>query len=121
MSRGTTLRWDVDVKPHRRLADPKVAFILAWSKTAVESRGWAYEIWSEPSQPELDNVRFLAGYRRHRLFDRKILDELRMLDWAGVSLGEAERIPFPVGGAGSASHSPSALAWRPEHRPHRSA
>jgi hypothetical protein len=81
----------VDVKPRRRLADPKAAFTLAWSKTAVESRGWTYEIWSEPSPTELDNVRFLAGYRRDWLFDQAVLAELRVLDWREVALCDAER------------------------------
>jgi hypothetical protein len=46
----------VDVKPRHRLERPKVAFTFAWSRTAVESRGWRYEVWSEPDPHELENV-----------------------------------------------------------------
>ncbi|MFF3515970.1 TnsA-like heteromeric transposase endonuclease subunit, partial [Streptomyces sp. NPDC002573] len=58
----------VDVKPLHRLSKPEVAFTFGWTRQAVESRGWTYEVWSEPSAVELENIRFLAGYRRHWLF-----------------------------------------------------
>jgi hypothetical protein len=54
----------VDVKPRHLLARPKVAFSLGWAREAVESRGWEFEVWSEPPEAELANVRFLAGYWR---------------------------------------------------------
>jgi len=34
----------------------------------VEARGWQYEVWSGAKPPKLENLRFLAGYRRSRLF-----------------------------------------------------
>ncbi len=43
----------VDVKPAARLDDPKVRFSLGWSRKLVESRGWRYEVWSEPPAVEL--------------------------------------------------------------------
>ncbi|MEV0225933.1 TnsA-like heteromeric transposase endonuclease subunit [Streptomyces sp. NPDC050704] len=52
----------VDVKPRRRLSRPEVALTFAWTRQAVECRGWRYEVWSEPLRTELENVRFLAGY-----------------------------------------------------------
>jgi TnsA endonuclease N terminal len=52
----------VDVKPARRLADPKVAFTFEWTRELVEARGWRYEVATEPIAVELENVRFLAGY-----------------------------------------------------------
>ena len=67
----------------------------------VASRGWRYEVWSEPDPHELENVRFLAGYRRHWLFDPDLLDNLRACELEGLSLGEAFRLlpaqPRPLG------------------------
>lgn len=79
----------MDVKPRRRLSHPEVAFTSEWTRHAVESKGWQYEVWSEPPEVELENVRFLAGYRRNWLFRSELLDELRGSDLDGVALGEA--------------------------------
>lgn len=79
----------VDVKPQRRLAKPEVAFTFAWTREAVEARGWRYEVWSEPDPHVLENIRFLAGYRRDWLFEGELLDELRVQGLSGRSLGEA--------------------------------
>ncbi|MFF2375097.1 TnsA-like heteromeric transposase endonuclease subunit [Streptomyces xiamenensis] len=81
----------VDVKPRRRLCEPVVAFTFEWTREAVESRGWRYEVWSEPPEAELENVRFLAGYRRAWLFAPEVLEELRCADLDGVPLGQAVR------------------------------
>jgi hypothetical protein len=81
----------VDVKPYRRLSKPEVAFTFGWTGQAVESRGWRYEIWSEPEAAELENLRFLAGYRRDRLFLSDVLDELCQSDLDGTALGDAPR------------------------------
>ena len=74
----------VDVKPQRRLADPTTVSTFEWTRAAVQSRGWGYEVASEPSMMELENVRFLAGYRRDWLFDDELLDELRAMDLVGA-------------------------------------
>ncbi|WP_326619670.1 TnsA-like heteromeric transposase endonuclease subunit [Streptomyces decoyicus] len=79
----------VDVKPHRRLSNAVVAFTFTWTRQAVESRGWRYEVWSEPPPAELENIRFLAGYRRAWLFAPEVLKELRATDLDGVSLEQA--------------------------------
>ncbi|MFK0115185.1 TnsA-like heteromeric transposase endonuclease subunit [Streptomyces sp. NPDC090994] len=101
----------VDVKPRHRVARPEHAFTFAWTREVVESRGWRYEVWSEPPDAEMANVRFLAGYRRdwlfeadaseeihdeavdeepsERLFDPVILDEVRDRVADGDTLGEA--------------------------------
>lgn len=44
----------VDVKPLHRLSKPEVAFTFGWIREAVESRGWKYEVWSEPPAVELE-------------------------------------------------------------------
>ncbi|WP_307671896.1 TnsA-like heteromeric transposase endonuclease subunit [Streptomyces sp. V4I2] len=79
----------VDVKPHRLLTGPEVAFTFEWTRRAVESRGWRYEVWSEPPEAELENIRFLAGFRRSWLFAPNLLDDLRLADLDGLPLGTA--------------------------------
>ncbi|PJM98968.1 transposase [Streptomyces sp. CB01201] len=79
----------VDVKPRHRLQKPEVAFTFAWTREAVTSRGWCYEVWSEPDPFVLENVRFLAGYRRAWLFDPDLVGVLRAADLDGLSLGDA--------------------------------
>lgn len=79
----------VDVKPRQLLDTPKVAFTLAWTRKMVESRGWRFEVWSEPPEIRLANVRFLAGDRRDWLFDQGLIEELRKTDLAGATLGSA--------------------------------
>lgn len=79
----------VDVKPRHRVTRPRNVFTFAWTRRAVESRGWRYEVWSEPNPTELENVRFLAGYRRSWLFDQDVLDRLRAIDLDGAVLGAA--------------------------------
>ncbi|GAA1139808.1 hypothetical protein F4556_003354 [Kitasatospora gansuensis] len=81
----------VDVKPLQRLSKPEVAFTFDWTRRAVESRGWEYEVWSEPPAAELENIRFLAGYRRDWLFKPEILEALREADLDGLPLGQAMR------------------------------
>jgi hypothetical protein len=79
----------VDVKPLRRLAKPAVVFTFAWTRIAVEARGWQYEVCHEQPEVRLENVRFLAGYRRSWLFDPGLLDELRTCDLDGLTIAEA--------------------------------
>ena len=79
----------VDVKPQRRLADSTTVSTFEWTRAAVQSRGWGYEVASEPPKMELENVRFLAGYRRDWLFDNELLDDLRAIDLVGATLGDA--------------------------------
>lgn len=78
----------VDVKPGRLLAKPKVAFTFAWTRRLVEERGWRFEVWSEPRSCELENLRFLAGYRRPWLFDAVLLDRVRDADVEGRTFAE---------------------------------
>jgi hypothetical protein len=79
----------VDVKPARRLADPKVAFTFDWTREIVEARGWCYEVATEPVAVELENVRFLAGYRRDWLFRPQLLGQVRESDLDGSPLEDA--------------------------------
>jgi hypothetical protein len=78
----------VDVKPVHRLSRPEVAETFAWTRAALERRGWRYEVWSEPDEVELQNVRFLAGFRRPYLFDPSLLAALGRIDPGGASIAE---------------------------------
>jgi TnsA endonuclease N terminal len=78
----------VDVKPALRLSKAEVAATFAWTRAALERRGWMYEVWSEPNEVELENLRFLAGFRRPYLFDPALLAALRRIDPDGASIAE---------------------------------
>ncbi|MFG3207299.1 TnsA-like heteromeric transposase endonuclease subunit [Streptomyces sp. NPDC048192] len=54
----------VKVRSTDRVQDPKIAEALAWPGELVEGHGWVYEIWSGADRVLLENVRFLAAYRR---------------------------------------------------------
>jgi hypothetical protein len=79
----------VDVKPARKLDRPEVAFTFAWTKSVVEARGWSYQVWSEPPRVELENVRFLAGYRRSWLVNQEAVRALEDALPDGATLGQA--------------------------------
>lgn len=81
----------VDVKPKNKLNDPKVVETFAWVRHAVEARGWRFEIATEPPPVLMENVRFLAGYRRARYVSAPALKELRGLRLHGTSFGDALR------------------------------
>lgn len=78
-----------DVKPGHRLADPRIAATLDWTRRAVEDRGWDYEVWTGADDVLLSNTRFLAAYRD----ERRVLPQavLAAADTArpGMALGEA--------------------------------
>jgi hypothetical protein len=87
----------VDVKPLRRLSRPEVVFTFDWTRELVESRGWTYEVSSEPPVVELENIRFLAGYRRDWLVSQVLLDEIRNAELDGVATAQAisSLLPYP--------------------------
>jgi hypothetical protein len=51
--------------------------------------GWEYEVWSEPPEAQLANLRLLAGYRRKWLFNPDLLDALNTADLDGARLRDA--------------------------------
>jgi hypothetical protein len=81
----------IDVKPAHLLDKQTVAYTFGWTRHLVEARGWQYEIWSGAPSAELENLRFLAGYRRSWLFDAVLLDEVRGTDVEGRTFGEVVR------------------------------
>lgn len=83
----------VDVKPRHRMLGQSTVFTFGWTRRTVESKGWRYEVWNEPPPMELENVRFLAGFRRDWLFDPSLLALLRAADLDGATLAQAYRFP----------------------------
>jgi hypothetical protein len=80
----------VDVKPLSRKDRPAVAGVLGWSARAIATRGWGFEVWSDPDAQLLANVRFLSGYRRPELFREQLLASIRATLAAPLTLREVE-------------------------------
>ena len=80
----------VNVKPAVRLRDPEVAAALAWPGVLAEWRGWEYEVWSGADVTVLDNIRFLAGYRRPGVVAAGQAERALGLVGDGVRLADAE-------------------------------
>jgi hypothetical protein len=52
------------MKPTDKLNEPVVADTLAWSRAAIERRGFSDEVWSGAPTVELNNLRFPFRFRR---------------------------------------------------------
>lgn len=78
----------VDVKPAARLGKPEVVSTFDWTRRVIEGRGWRFEVWSEPNEVELQNVRFLAGFRRRSLFDPALLAAIRSIPNEDLSIAK---------------------------------
>ena len=81
----------VAVKPRDQLDKPKNIDTFAWVRCAIECLGWRFEIASEPEPVLMENVRFLAGYRRSRYVNADALNELRSMNLRNGSFGDALR------------------------------
>lgn len=81
----------VNVKAAERLTSPKVAEALAWPREVFQRRGWQYEIWSGCDPVVLDNVRFLAAYRRPGMVAEAQLQQAWAVVGDGEQLAVAER------------------------------
>jgi hypothetical protein len=80
----------VNVKPAARLADPEIAEALAWPGVLARRRGWEYEVWSGADVTLLDNVRFLAGYRRPGVVPAEQVERAWQCVRDGEQLADAE-------------------------------
>lgn len=78
----------VDVKAPGKRADPEVRAVMEWTRQVAALRGWAFEEWYGAAPRLLENVRFLAGYRRRGLIDEQLIPAV--LEAAGE--------PSPVAG-----------------------
>ncbi|MBW8736241.1 MAG: TnsA-like heteromeric transposase endonuclease subunit [Streptomyces turgidiscabies] len=87
----------VDVKALHRLGDPKVVRQFAWTERLCVGRGWDFEVWSEADRVLLENVRFLAGYRREALVDRGLAERVLEAVRGPVAVAHLERSLVGVG------------------------
>ncbi|WP_239070680.1 TnsA-like heteromeric transposase endonuclease subunit [Streptomyces sp. SID13666] len=81
----------VNVKPAGRLKDPKIVEALAWPGELFQQHGWDYEIWSGAGRALLENVRFLAGYRRPGVVPEAEVEQAWQQVVDGEELALAER------------------------------
>ena len=78
----------VDVKPVDKLSAEKVRSTLDWTRELLEQRGWLYEVWTEPDDLSLRNLRFLSGFRNPDRFDDALLKRIVQQSSSHESLGE---------------------------------
>jgi TnsA-like endonuclease N terminal len=64
----------VDVKAASRVGDPKVVAQFAWTRAVCRRHGFGFEVWSGCDPVQLENVRFLAGYRRAMTVATELID-----------------------------------------------
>jgi hypothetical protein len=82
----------VNVKPPMRLADDDVRALFDAVGELCNGRGWRSEVWSGADAQVLENVRFLAGYRRPWLFNVADVERARNIAGAGGTLGSLEAV-----------------------------
>lgn len=81
----------VDVKPARRCGDPKVVAQFAWTGSLCAAYGLGFEVWSGCDPVWLENIRFLAGYRRKDLIDPAVVSLVRETVAGEWRIGDLER------------------------------
>jgi hypothetical protein len=57
----------VDVKPPQRAKETKFVEQFTWMRQLCSLRGWVFEVWVGADPVLVENVRFLAGYRRQQV------------------------------------------------------
>jgi hypothetical protein len=107
----------VDVKPRERLSAPKVRASLDWSGRVIRAHGWEYCVQSEPDPVLLENVRFLAGYRRSFQFQPELTRATAAVLQAPMTFGAAARAVTPVAGDPATARAVLLhLLWRQDLR-----
>ena len=81
----------VDVKAASRLADPLVQAQFSWARELAACRGWGFEAWSGADLQLLDNVRFLAGYRRASVICAGLVTVVLEAVGPGATIGSVEQ------------------------------
>jgi hypothetical protein len=80
----------VDVKAASRLEDPAVVAQFEWTRQVLAEYGVGFEVWSGADPVLLDNMRFLAGYRREQVVEASLAPEVLATADLGASIGEIE-------------------------------
>jgi TnsA endonuclease-like protein len=94
----------IDVVRSARLQDPGIRQKLEMTRRVIESRGWRYEIASDPPPVRYLNIRFLSGYRRPWQFDPEVIVVSHYLGHSLIQV-DAER--------GSVAFAPRQESTRP--------
>ena len=81
----------VDVKAVSRVDDPMVVAQFAWTKWLCDRRGFRFEVWSGADAVLLENVRFLAGYRRSALIAQEWVPRVVDVSSSPIAIAEVER------------------------------
>ncbi|MFD5115799.1 TnsA-like heteromeric transposase endonuclease subunit [Streptomyces sp. NPDC058391] len=81
----------VDVKAPCRVDVPEVVAQFGWMRKLCSLRGWAFEVWSGASPALVENVRFLAGYRRPERVAVHLTAEVLEAARVQASVGGIER------------------------------
>ena len=81
----------VDVKAAGKRADPEVRAVMEWTRQVAALRGWAFEEWYGAPPRLLENVCFLAGYRRRGLIDEQLIPAVLAAAGEPLPLSEVER------------------------------
>jgi hypothetical protein len=81
----------VDVKAAWRLEDPEVRAQFSWTRELARYRGWGFEAWSGADRVLLDNVRFLAGYRRSLVIEAGLIPAVLDAAREQATIGSVEQ------------------------------
>jgi hypothetical protein len=82
----------VDVKAPPKLTEPAVQAVFAWTREVAGWRGWGFEAWSGADRRLLDNVGFLAGYRRPAVIAAELIPAVLAAARQQQSIGAIERV-----------------------------
>ncbi|GGW90310.1 hypothetical protein GCM10010383_19820 [Streptomyces lomondensis] len=72
------------------MRDPKVIAQFDWTRRVCSRRGWVYETWSGAEQAVVENVRFLAGYRRRELVEASLVPHVLEAATCQPTIGAVE-------------------------------
>lgn len=79
------------VKPRVLLRVPENVEAFAWMHDVMGAKGWRFEVATDQPPVFLENLRFLAGYRRGHLISQSHLETLRTIDLHGMRFAEVLR------------------------------
>jgi hypothetical protein len=85
----------VDVKAATKLSEPKVQAVFAWTRKVAGWQAWGFEAWSGADQRLLDNLAFLAGYRRPTVIAGELISAVLAAARRQPSIGAIE-LHWPV-------------------------
>lgn len=85
--------------------------MFRWTERTVAKRGWGFEVWSGVDAVVLENVRFLAGYRRPHTLDTKLLPLAMEAAHRSDTISEVEHALRPAASVVAARPAVLHLLW----------